>query len=307
MITYKKFHVEKYSDSLIVTDVNLSEMYGFKGENVFVLSAGEDAKTFDCARQLCEWFLQKSLQKDGTVVAVGGGSVGDVAGFAASVYKRGVKLLHVPTTLLAQIDSSIGGKTAINVGSVKNAVGTFYQADTLIDASFLDTLPNNEWNNGLGELLKYRMLSEDIDETYLKGDMGITVEICSDYKQQICSRDPFDGNLRKLLNFGHTIGHAMELNCGIPHGEAVANGLYYETALAQKLGLCGKKYANKWQNEITQLFAVRPLTRDILAATVHDKKNSDGLICCVLPTEDDNFVLRNFTLQQLEEALLSDR
>lgn len=304
MVTYQKFDINKYIDDLVVTDANLAKIYGFAGENVYVLPAGERAKTFACTQKLCKWFLDKGLQKDGTVVAVGGGCVGDTVGFAASIFKRGVKLLHVPTTLIAQIDSSIGGKTALNIGSVKNAVGTFYKADTLLDTTFLNTLPKSQWKNGQGELLKYRMLSADIDAIYLKGNWNNTIEACAGYKQEICFCDPLDENTRKLLNFGHTVGHALELNCDLPHGEAVANGLYYEIALAQQQGLCSKSYAEKWQNEITQLFSIRPLTREILSAALHDKKNSDGLICCVLPMDGD-FVLRNFTLQQFTDILLS--
>lgn len=304
MVTFQKFDVTQYPDAFIVTDTHLAKIYGFSGANVFVLPAGERAKTFANAQKLCKWFLDRKLQKDGTVVAVGGGCVGDTAGFAVSIYKRGVKLLHVPTTLVAQIDSSIGGKTALNLGFVKNAVGTFYDADTLIDTAFLDTLPKKELANGQGELLKYRMLSAEIDDVFHGGNLTDTVKACADYKLQICTRDPFDQNVRHLLNFGHTVGHALELSCKLPHGEAVANGLFYETALAYKLGLCGKSYADKWQGEVMRLFNVHPLTREILSVAQHDKKNVDGQVCCVLPTEGD-FVLRNFTLQQFTELLLS--
>lgn len=304
MITFQKFDISKYSDCLVVTDVNLAKIYGFCGDNVFVLPAGERAKTFFYAQKLCKWFLEKGLQKDATVVAVGGGSVGDAVGFSASVYKRGVQLLHVPTTLLAQIDSGIGGKTALNVGSVKNAVGTFYAADTLIDVTFLDTLPKKQWTNGMGELLKYRMLSQEIDAVYKAGNLTDTIKKCADFKQAVCSRDPLDNGERKTLNFGHTVGHAMELTYSIAHGEAVANGLYYETQLAYKLGLCNESYAEKWHAEITQRFTIRPLTREALELTRHDKKNCDGLIVCVLPT-GIGFVLRSFTLQQITDLLIN--
>jgi len=304
MVTFQKFDINQYSDSLVVTDKNLAKIYGYGGANVFVLPAGERAKTFANAQKLCKWFLDKGLAKDGAVVAVGGGCVGDTVGFAASVYKRGVKLLHVPTTLIAQIDSGIGGKTALNLGSVKNAVGTFYNADTLIDTAFLDTLPQAERTNGQGELLKYRMLSAEIDNAFHGGNLQDIIKACADYKQQICQIDPMDKSTRHLLNFGHTVGHALELSCKLSHGEAVANGLYYETALACKLGLCNRSYADKWQSEVARLFSVRSLTREILSVASHDKKNSSGMVCCVLPTGGD-FVLRNFTLQQFTELLLS--
>ena len=303
MVTFQKFDINNYSNALIVTDKNLAGLYGFVGDNVFALPAGERAKTFYYAQKLSSWFLDKGLQKDGLIVAVGGGSVGDAVGFAASIYKRGVQLLHVPTTLLAQVDSSIGGKTALNLGSVKNAVGTFYNADTLIDFTFLNTLPKSQWRNGHGEVLKYRMLSNAIDNCYKEGNVGDTIKACAEYKQQICLRDPLDNDERKLLNFGHTIGHAMELTYRMSHGAAVCNGLYYETILAQKLGLCSDSYAEKWTNEATRLFQIRPLTREMLQLTIHDKKNAGGQICCVLPC-GDSFVLRNFTLQQMQDLLI---
>lgn len=304
MITFKQFDIKNYRSNLVVTDQNLAKIYGFHGDNLFVLPAGERAKTFHWAQKLCRWFVDKGLQKDGLVVAVGGGSVGDTVGFAASIYKRSVKLLHVPTTLLAQIDSSIGGKTALNVGLVKNAVGTFYTADTLVDVAFLDTLPKKQWTSAQGEVLKYRMLSNKIDDVFLKGNWAEIIKSCANYKQEICNVDPFDKDQRKILNFGHTIGHAMELSKRMPHGEAVANGLYYELALAFQLGLCPKNYADKWRGEVTKLFHIRPLTKEILALTLHDKKNCNGLVGFVLPTAD-GFVFQNLTLQQLDNLLVN--
>ena len=148
MIWVENFDLTKYSNCLVVTDVNLAELYNVVGDNVFVLPAGEKAKDFAWAKKLCSWFLSKNLDKKGTVVAVGGGSVGDVAGFAASIYKRGVKVIQVPTTLLSMVDSAIGGKTAVNLDGVKNAVGTIIEVDTLIDTRFLQTLSAEQIEDG---------------------------------------------------------------------------------------------------------------------------------------------------------------
>lgn len=300
MVTFGKFNKDAYKNDLIVTDANVSKLYGLVGNNIFVLPAGERAKSFFYVQKLCKWFLKNNLQKQDTVVAVGGGSVGDVTGFAASIFKRGVKLLHVPTTLIAQIDSGIGGKTAIDLDGVKNAVGTFYFADTFIDTTFLQTLPKRQLKNGQGELLKYRMLSAEIDKVAQEGCLEDTIRACVDYKLSVCREDAFDNGKRKLLNFGHTVGHAVELSLKLSHGEAVANGLYYETLLATKLGLCTADYQSRWQKEIEKHFVLRKLTKDILQLSKNDKKNVDNKICFVLPNGSD-FVEKYLTWENIQQ------
>ena len=301
MIVYQKFNISDFSDCLIVTDGHVGELYGIKGGNVYYLPRGESAKSFENIEKLCSWFLSRNLERRGRVIAFGGGSVGDTVGFAASVYKRGVALTHVPTTLVAQIDSSIGGKTAIDLDGVKNAVGTFYNADTLIAVRFLRTLSQEQILCGQGELLKYRMLSSEIDGVFAKGNIENTVRACAEYKSSVCAADPHDNGIRHKLNFGHTIGHALELSCGLTHGEAVANGIYYATDLAYKLGKCGKTYRNEWTDKVKALFNIIPLSREILRLTVHDKKNGNGKISFILPPD---FGETAFTMEQLISLLL---
>ena len=283
MITFAPFSQQNFADSLIVTDGNLQRLYGIVGDNVYLLPDGEQAKCFAVAEGLCRWFLQKGLSRDGKVVAVGGGSVGDTVGFAASVYKRGVRLTHVPTTLLAMVDSSVGGKTAIDLDGVKNAVGTFYRADTLVDVNFLNTLDRVQLASGMGEVLKYRMLSARIDGAT---DLVETIRLCVDYKERLCEEDFFDRGARHVLNAGHTVGHAIELAYNLPHGVAVANGLYYELQLARRLDLCTLAYMNKWQGEIMRHFDVCNVTLSALETIKQDKKNTaDGNIVFALPTD----------------------
>ena len=283
MITFAPFSQQNFADSLIVTDGNLQRLYGIVGDNVYLLPDGEQTKCFAVVEGLCRWFLQKGLSRDGKVVAVGGGSVGDTVGFAASVYKRGVHLTHVPTTLLAMVDSSVGGKTAIDLDGVKNAVGTFYRADTLVDVRFLSTLDSVQLASGMGEVLKYRMLSARIDGAT---DLVETIRLCVEYKERLCEEDFFDRGTRHVLNAGHTVGHAVELAYNIPHGIAVANGLYYELQLAKRLDLCTLAYMNKWQGEIMRHFDICNVTLSALEAIKQDKKNTaDGNIAFVLPTD----------------------
>lgn len=303
MVSFKKFNLKDYCDNLIVTDNKVAELYGIAGDNVYVLPQGEQAKTMSQVEKLCLWLAKKNLERSGTIVAIGGGCVGDTAGFAASIYKRGVKLIHVPTTLIAQIDSSIGGKTAVNLGEIKNAVGTFYNAYTFIDTDFLSTLDKDEYQSGKGELLKYRMLSENIDRVCLKGDINDIVSACADYKRQICDADPFDNGIRQKLNFGHTIGHAMELSLKLPHGVAVANGLYYEITLANKMNVCTSEYVSYWQKEITKEFKIYPLTEKVLNLVINDKKNCFNKACFILP---DKFERTFVELDKLKKLLLND-
>lgn len=299
-VIFEKFAPTKYRDCPIVTDSKLAKLYNISGDNVYVLPRGERAKSFKQAERLCSWLLGRNVKKDDVVVALGGGSVGDTVGFCASIYKRGVKLLHVPTTLIAQIDSSIGGKTALNLDGIKNAVGSYHFADTLIDVEFLNTLDTEQLTSGQGELLKYRMLSREIDQVYKQGDLSQTISACALFKERLCNVDPYCENVRNTLNFGHTIGHAMELTYAIPHGIAVANGIYYETLLAEKLGKCSRDYAGKWTNEVKRNFTIYPLTDDILKHTQRDKKNVGKTICFLLP---EDFSETHLTTKELEDLL----
>ena len=304
-ITFGKFDLSKYSDRLVVTDEKIAELHGISGDNVYLLPSGERAKSFEHVEALCKWFLSKQLEKGSTVVAVGGGSIGDTVGFATSIYKRGVNVLHVPTTLIAQVDSSIGGKTAIDVGNVKNAVGTYHFGETLIDFSFLSTLDDEQFVSGFGEILKYAMLDEHVAVAFNDDHRDLTrlIHACVRCKQFYCDLDPYCKGARNKLNFGHTIGHAMELSYDLPHGVAVANGIYYETLLAFKLGKCDKSYADKWMGEVCEVFKIYPLTKEILNLTLQDKKNAQGKVCFVLPDKFDEAYL---AVNEVEELLLND-
>lgn len=301
MITYGKFNLQDYNNCYVITDKYIAGIYNVKGSNVLYLPRGEKAKTFAQVQRICKWFLRNNLAKADTVVALGGGSIGDVVGLSCSIYKRGIKLLHVPTTLIAQVDSSIGGKTAIDIGKVKNAVGTFYPADTLIDINFIATLDSLQLESGKGEIIKYAMLSDDVRALYQDGNLLQLVKACVTFKESICNVDLYDVNERHVLNFGHTVGHALELENKLAHGIAVANGLYYETLLAYRLGYCDESYFNKWKDVITQNFKLHEITLNTLQLMLQDKKNSDGKICFVLPNKFESVYL---DYAQVEEILL---
>ena len=202
----------------------------------FVIGGGEHAKTMATVESLCEQFADWGLTRADCVVGLGGGLVTDVAGFAAAVYHRGLDVVHVPTTLLGQIDAAIGGKTGVNLPQGKNLVGAYWQPRAVLcDLETLETLPEREWRCGLGELAKYHWLGGGrLDELPLEQRVAACVEI----KAQVVAADEREGGLRALLNYGHTLAHALEIagDHQLRHGEAVAVGLVFAAELANLLG-----------------------------------------------------------------------
>ena len=203
---------------------------------VFFIPDGEAAKTLSTIEELCRAFVAWGLTRGDTVVGVGGGVVTDVAGFAAASYHRGLPVVHVATTLLAQIDAAIGGKTGVNLPEGKNLVGAFWQpAAVLCDTSTLDTLPAREMRCGLGEMAKYHFLGgEDLDDLAFEQRVARCVEI----KAEVVAADEREAGRRAVLNYGHTLGHAIETTgrYDLRHGEAVAIGLVYAAELGRALG-----------------------------------------------------------------------
>jgi 5-deoxy-5-amino-3-dehydroquinate synthase len=203
---------------------------------VFFIGDGEQAKSITTVEQLCREFARWGLTRADTVVALGGGLVTDTAGFAAAAYHRGVALVNVATTLLAQIDAAIGGKTGVNLPEGKNLVGAFWQPSAVLcDTSALATLPPREYRNGLGELAKYHFLGGgDLDELPIDERVAACVRI----KADVVASDEREGGRRATLNYGHTLGHALETagRYDLRHGEAVAIGLVYAAELGRCLG-----------------------------------------------------------------------
>ncbi|HEX7167521.1 MAG TPA: 3-dehydroquinate synthase family protein [Acidimicrobiales bacterium] len=203
------------------------------------LGDGEGAKTMASVEELCRSFARFGLTRADVVVAVGGGMVTDVAGFAAAVYHRGVAVVHVATTLLAQVDAAIGGKTGVNLPEGKNLVGAFWQPSGVVcDTDVLRTLPPGERRSGLGELAKYHFLTaEPLTGLPLEEQIARAVAI----KAEVVASDEREGGRRAILNYGHTLGHALEVatRYELRHGEAVAVGLVFAAHLARRLGRIG--------------------------------------------------------------------
>jgi 5-deoxy-5-amino-3-dehydroquinate synthase len=205
-------------------------------QRVFTIGEGEAHKNLGTIAMLCSAFAEWGLTRSDCVVGVGGGLVTDVAGFAAAVYHRGVPVVHVATTLLAQVDAAIGGKTGVNLPEGKNLVGAYWQPTAVIcDTATLATLPPREWRCGAGELAKYHWLGGGrLDELPLQERVARCVQI----KAEVVAADEREGGRRALLNYGHTLGHAVEVAGAhdLRHGEAVAIGLVFAAELAHRMG-----------------------------------------------------------------------
>lgn len=247
--------------AMLVTNQTLAPLYldairkqlesaGVKVDQV-ILPDGEQYKTLTVMDQVFTALLEKSHGRDTTLVALGGGVIGDLTGFAAASYQRGVRFIQVPTTLLSQVDSSVGGKTAVNHPLGKNMIGAFYQpASVVIDLNCLNTLPRRELSSGLAEVIKYGIILDGEFFNWLENNldallvpdgkaMAYCIRRCCELKAEVVAADEHETGLRALLNLGHTYGHAIEAHMGYGnwlHGEAVAAGMVMAARTAERLG-----------------------------------------------------------------------
>ncbi len=232
---------------------------GFRNFQSYVMPDGEEHKSYRHAEQAFDWLLESGISRRSTIVAIGGGVTGDFAGYLAALYMRGVSIIHVPTTLLAMVDSSVGGKVAVNLSAGKNIVGAFHQPEiVLADVDFLRTLPDNELRNGLAEAVKHAFIGEeslyalfdanDYDSIKSPEILAEVVYLSARFKSSIVERDEREGGVRAILNFGHTVGHAIESLLeyrGISHGEAVSLGMAAELELSVRSGLLDGAHAGR--------------------------------------------------------------
>ena len=301
----------------VVTDDNVAALYleafvdSLKDAGIdarpIVLDAGEGTKSFHWLEKLCSELLATGVDRGGLIVALGGGVIGDLTGFAAGILKRGIEFAQVPTTLLAQVDSSVGGKTAINTAEGKNLVGVFHQPKiVLADTAVLATLPRRELLAGYAEVAKYGALGdaaffewlESNGAKALAGDETAMVHAVSRscrMKAHIVARDEREAGDRALLNLGHTFGHALEAATGFSdrllHGEGVALGMALAFALSVKLELCPGQDAERFVRHlksvglptaIGDIAGPRPGVDQLMEHMAHDKKVKDGKLTFVL-------------------------
>ncbi len=254
----------------------------FHAFDIYGMPDGEEQKSYRHAERAFEWMLGAGISRRSTVVGVGGGVTGDFAGYLAALYMRGISVIHVPTTLLAMVDSSVGGKVAVNLSTGKNIVGAFHQPEmVLADTDFLRTLPDDELRNGLAEAVKHAFIGEnelyalfesnDFDSIKNPKKLADIVYLSARFKSSIVERDEREGGVRAILNFGHTVGHAIESLLeyrGISHGEAVSLGMAVELELSVRAGLLDRAHAQR---------CMRLLERYGLS-THRDGLDADGLM-----------------------------
>ena len=235
---------------IIITDDNVNRLYGdrFPKIPVFSLLPGEESKKLEVIEHLAEQLIQAGIDRSGFVLAVGGGVVCDIAGFLASVYMRGIRCGYISSTLLSQVDASTGGKNGVNLGGTKNMLGTIRQPEFVIcDPEMLQTLPEHEYLSGLAELIKtavigdkelFELIEKSFDKIMLKDTDLLTILVAKSvrFKGLVVSDDEKETGLRRILNFGHTFGHAIEMQKKVTHGFAVASGMVLATEFSFKRG-----------------------------------------------------------------------
>lgn len=295
----------------VIADSNVAKIYGKSlvsllkkkklQAGLISFPAGEKYKTLQTVEKILQQMLKAGIDRSGAVIGLGGGVTGDMAGFVASIYMRGLGLIHVPTTLLAMVDSGIGGKTGADLPSGKNLAGTFYQPkQVLIDPTLLTTLSQKQIENGMAEVIKYGILgdeellrwAETESANILAKDPKILQKIiisCSKMKAAIVSEDERENGRRVILNYGHTLGHAFEklTRYKIGHGEAIAMGMFLINFLAVESGILDQKLHTRIEHifqkynllkPLKKIITIPQLTQKLWKIMQHDKKNKDGKI-----------------------------
>ncbi|WP_205042259.1 3-dehydroquinate synthase [Rhodoligotrophos defluvii] len=296
--TVAALHLERLQASLAATGISAE---------VIIVPPGEQSKSFAALERVCDSLLGAAIERRDHVIALGGGVIGDLVGFAAAILRRGVRFIQVPTTLLAQVDSSVGGKTGINVRHGKNLIGAFHQPDmVLADTSLLDTLPTREFRAGYAEVVKYGLLGDaaffrwlDAHHEAIAAQDGPerwqAVATCCRAKAAIVAEDEFETGRRALLNLGHTFGHALEAATGyssrLIHGEAVAIGMALAFRFSERLGLCSPGTATEVIRHLAavglpttlgQIDGSLPDAKGLVAFMRQDKKAVAGKLTFIL-------------------------
>jgi 3-dehydroquinate synthase len=326
----------------IITDANVAETHlpalqsalntsGIDHETL-VLPAGEATKSHGYLLEVTDFLLASGIERNDTIMAFGGGVIGDLAGFAAAILRRGVDFIQIPTSLLAQVDSSVGGKTAINATAGKNLIGAFHQPVlVLADTALLDTLPPREMRAGYGEVAKYGLLGnaqffawlEENSSAFFAGDMQVrmrTIETCCKMKANIVAADEKENGVRALLNLGHTFGHALEAAIGysdrLLHGEGVAIGMAMAFRFCARKGICKIADADRVAAHLKSVglpihisaIPGPPLdTNTLVDAMYQDKKAQGGKLTFILARAvGDAYLNRDVTEHELRKFLNSE-
>jgi len=328
------FMLPSASRVVIITDSNVGPLYaervryavskaGCEPETI-TMPAGEEHKTRETLAQIHDRMFELGLDRSSLVVALGGGVVGDVAGFAAATYMRGIRYAQVPTTLLADVDSSVGGKTGINHPLGKNMIGAFHQPSVVvIDPATLRTLPEREVRAGLAEVIKYGVIRDAELFGYLEDHAAEVAGLeeaaiqhviceCCTIKAEVVAADEREGGLRAILNYGHTLGHALEAATGYGryrHGEAVSIGMNLAAGIAREMGLVGDDFVER-QAQLVRAFGLPVEPPDdidaeqLIALLRKDKKVHAGTVRFVLPTAIGTVAVRDDVSDDIVRSVL---
>ncbi len=315
--------IKSYPQAFVFTDENVDALYGDVIRSlapdvpVYAMKAGEENKQPHTLIALLQKMAEAGLHRKACLFAVGGGVVGDIGGLAAALYMRGIDCVQVPTTLLSQVDSSVGGKTAVDLDCYKNVVGAFHQPTAvLVDGTFLRTLPRREIACGLGEIIKHGALNGELfDRLYQNKERLFDLSFLDEivplnirHKANVVEADERETGLRKSLNLGHTTGHAVELVDGkLSHGEYVLVGMRYEMRLAKTRVPCDEEYLNRLDELILCVLekGQMPSVKEGIAYAKLDKKNEEnGTIVVTAPTKRGEYALLHLPFAEYESELL---
>lgn len=306
--------------TVVITDSNVRHHYqkDFPPCEVIEIGSGEKIKTLDTVRKICQRLMDMEADRSSFIVGIGGGVVCDIAGFVASIYLRGVKFGFVSTTLLSQVDASVGGKNGVNLGGYKNMVGVFNQPQFVIcDLNLLKTLPEKDLLSGFAEIVKHAVIGDPelfsyLEENYERGlslDTEVINRLVCDsivIKSSIVNRDEKETGERRKLNFGHTFGHAIEKTTGASHGEAISAGMVIATALSNKRVCLSAEDTGKIEGLLEKLKLPTRLPFDlgtVLDALRKDKKRSGDSINFVLLRAIGHAVVEKISIKELETAI----
>ncbi|ADO82982.1 3-dehydroquinate synthase [Ilyobacter polytropus DSM 2926] len=308
-----KNYVTKYEKIILVSNTKVGALYSEKvldilentGKNIsyFEISDGEEHKSIESAFGIYDFMVENDFDRSSLIISLGGGVITDLGGYVAATYMRGIDFIQIPTSLLSQVDASIGGKVAVNHPKAKNLIGAFYQPKlVLIDVDFLKTLPEKEFKAGMGEIIKHSFLKDDDYYDYLVENAQAVKDLQPEeiievikrscvIKKNIVEEDEKEKGIRAIVNLGHTYAHALETATeykGYSHGEAVAKGIIYEILLSQKLGYVEKEFLDRgkiiFDKYEIDCEPVKIEIERLIALMKKDKKNTGGKIKFVLPT-----------------------
>lgn len=309
----------------VISDTNVAPLYmnrcvksledaGYQ-VSTYVLEAGEESKNGENYLKILDYVSRIPLTRSDGIVALGGGMVGDISGFVAATFLRGIKVYQVPTTILSAVDSSVGGKTAIDLPAGKNLAGAFHQpALVLQDSELVATLPEEVYREGLAEVIKYGVIYDKEffevlkDPEYVRTNIGDIIRRCVEIKTVYVEEDEFDYGVRHMLNFGHTIGHAIELlsDYGLSHGYSVAKGMHWITRIAVEQGWCDQSVLD----ELIKILETHGFDisidydrKEVYDAMCSDKKRENDIIKLVVPETIGKSVIKTVTMDELWRIL----